>query len=217
MKRKIRLLAALFCIFAIMFAVWILSRNATPGESARATQTLSSAAPHNSGAATVAAPANRSPGLVRITAGGSRPVTAAEVDDAPWKLREEWRRLDVSFLDIGNAASAGVVPAEIEFPLFDGVTVTVVNLEFRPQHRPNRGVFFGEVKGVGGHVIFSYVNNALSGAIHAHNGAGYYEIRNATPQGGDSSAIFLARLDPEKMPVCAVCAEHEKNISEEYP
>jgi hypothetical protein len=154
-------------------------------------------------------PAPPPPGPVnRITASGNRPTPAAELSQEPWKVREEWRELSVSFLDIGNRVRNGEPPpSELEFPLFDGNAVTLTDFEYRPQGLADEGVFFAKVKGeaAGGHVLFSYVKNALVGTIHVPSHSFYYEIRNNTPQGGAASQIFLAQLDPIKMPRCGTC------------
>jgi hypothetical protein len=145
---------------------------------------------------------------VRITALANKPTPAAELALEPWKLREEWRELSVSFLDIGTRVRNGEPPpSELEFPLFDGNSITLTDFEYRPQANPNEGAFFAKVKGEpeGGHVLFGYVNNALVGTIHVPSKSFYYEVRNNTPQGGAASQVFLAQLDPAKMPRCGTC------------
>ena len=146
--------------------------------------------------------------VIRIAALGNKPVPAAALTEEPWKMREEWRELSVSFFDIGNRVRNGEPPpSELEFPLFDGGAITLTDFEYRPQALPNEGVFFAKVKGepTGGHVLFSYVNNALVGTIHVPSKSYYYEVRNNTPQGGAASQVFLAQLDPLKMPRCGTC------------
>jgi hypothetical protein len=154
-----------------------------------------------------AAPKPTAP-AVRITAHDNVATPAAALTSEPWKLREERRELSTSFFDIGTRVRNGdPPPSELEFPLFDGNTVTLTDFEFRPQALPNEGVFFAKVKNdpLGGHVIFSYVNNALAGSIHSPAVSAFYEIRNATPQGGATSQVFLTQFDPAKMPRCGTC------------
>jgi hypothetical protein len=145
--------------------------------------------------------------VVRIAASEQRPTPAAALSAQPWKIREEWRVLSTSFLSIGNATRAsGKAPEAIEFPLFDGDSITLTNFQYRPQNAPNKGAFLGEVKGENsGHALLAYVNNALVGTIHIPSQARYYEIRNNTPDGGAVSQVFLAQLDPAKMPACGTC------------
>jgi hypothetical protein len=144
---------------------------------------------------------------VRIVASEQRPTPAAALVAQPWKIREEWRVLSESFLNIGNATrTTGKTPEEIEFPLFDGESITLTHFRYRPQNAPNKGAFLGEVKGENtGHVLLSYVNNALVGTIHIPAQSRYYEIRNNTPDGGAVSQVFLTQLDPAKMPTCGTC------------
>ncbi|EIP97262.1 hypothetical protein OpiT1DRAFT_01695 [Opitutaceae bacterium TAV1] len=155
-----------------------------------------------------AAPANDDGYPVRIKATGSVPTPAAALASEPWKLREEKIWLSQSFLDIGTRVRNGeAVPDELEFPIFDGSSLTFTGLRYHRLDSANEGIFTARVKGDpgGGHVLFSYVNHALSGVIHAPESGLALSIRNATPQGGESSVIYLAQLDPEKMPVCGTC------------
>ena len=147
---------------------------------------------------------------VRIAALGNRPVPPENFSGEPWKLREEWRQLNISFLEIGNALQqGGALPSEIEFPLFDGATITLTHLKFVPQNAPHKGVFFARVKDDPvSHVMFSYVNRSTVGEIHIPSQNIQYEINNATPDNGPDSQIYLAQLDPAKLPVCGVCSQH---------
>jgi hypothetical protein len=165
------------------------------------------AAPADS-TSTPPAPAAPASAPVRITASNVIRTPDQDLADEPWKIREERRELSESFLNIGNRVRSGEpAPAEVEFPLFDGKSVTLTDFEYHPQSLPNEGVFFAKVKGdvSGNHVLFSYVNNALVGAIHVPSLDLFFDIRNATAQGGAASEIFLAQLNPAKMPVCGTC------------
>jgi hypothetical protein len=146
--------------------------------------------------------------IVKITAIEAKPTSAADLANTPWKKREEWRKMSVSLFDIGSAVRKGnPLPAEIEFPLFDGKSVTLNNLRFRPQRLTSDGVFLAGIKGedLGSHALLSYANNALTGEIHGPSGS--YTIRNNTPKDGTASQIFLEQLDPSKMPPCGTCLQ----------
>jgi hypothetical protein len=172
--------------------------------------TMQTPAPNLPADATTAsgAPIAASSSRLRITAERLHATPAADLVGEPYKLREEKLRLSGTIRSLGDRVRAGgALPAELEFPTFDGGSLTLTNLEFRPQALPNEGVFFAKVKGetLGGHVLLSYVNNALVGAIHAPGLGVYLDIRNGTPQGGAVSDIFMAQLDPSKMPTCGNC------------
>ncbi|MDR1497469.1 MAG: hypothetical protein LBS59_03515 [Puniceicoccales bacterium] len=161
--------------------------------------------PVNNPAVTAAKPA-AAPISIRVVADNITAQPAAELE--AHHLRAEKRDLSESFLNIGERVKNGSTIETLEFPLFDGESVQLANFEYRPQGGPNEGVFFASIKGEANrdHVLFSYVNNALTGTIHIPSQNRYYDIRNATPQGGAKSQIILTQLDPAKMPRCGTCA-----------
>jgi hypothetical protein len=135
-------------------------------------------------------------------------------------LREERRDLSESFLRIGNSIRDGAPPpSEIEFPLFDGNTVTLTDFKLIPFAPKNEGVFSAKVKGVETthHVFLSYVNNTLNGEIHVPAAvpaaSRYYEIRNAaTPAGADITRTFLAQIDPSRLK-CGECSPRKVTVN----
>ena len=121
--------------------------------------------------------------------------------DEEYKIREERRDLSLSFLELAKHFSTEPID-RLDFPLFDGQQVHLTDITHKP-HDATAGVFFAKVEGEphGGHVVLAYVNNALAGSIHLPTKGLYFEIRNATPQGGAQS--------PPRCPSVALATPNE--------
>jgi hypothetical protein len=142
----------------------------------------------------------------RLAVTGS--VTAVPRSDFvdPSYMREERREVVPNVSEFGRRYKDEPFK-EMEFPLFDGESVQLTDVELRVLS-PNEGVFLAKVKGdpSGGHFMLSYVGNAVSGTLHIPSQDRYFFIRNASPDGAVQSFNFLAQVDPDKMPKCGTCA-----------
>lgn len=135
-----------------------------------------------------------------------RSVTGMRPDPAVHhELRVEERALSVTIPELYRSDSTSP-PETLRFPLFDGRSVLLKSLRHQPMGT-GQGVLFAEADGEpqGGHVLLSYVGPALAGMIHLPARGEFYEIRTA-PNG---SSHILTQLDPDKMPACGTCVQHQ--------
>ncbi|MDR2513132.1 MAG: hypothetical protein LBD01_05005 [Puniceicoccales bacterium] len=121
------------------------------------------------------------------------------------KLRQERRELDTALLDLARRLETEPL-ARLDFPLFDGQQVHLVDIKHTAKDS-TAGVFFAKVEGEaqGGHAILAYAKNALAGSIHLPSKGLYFLVHNAAPQGEAPNQSFLIQLDPTKMPKCGTC------------
>jgi hypothetical protein len=125
--------------------------------------------------------------------------------------------------ELAQRIKNGTDIGEIDFPLFDGKTVRLTNLQL-DYIAPDEGVIYAKIVGEpgGGDAQLSYVGSALSGRIHLPSRNLFYNIRNASepttaPDGTQSASSFLTQEDPKKMPVCGTCAAQAKTAATPRP
>jgi hypothetical protein len=131
-------------------------------------------------------------------------------------IREERRQITFSapLAELGRRVKNGGESGEIVFPLFDGKTVRLTDLQL-DYISPDEGVFYAKVAGEpgGGDAQLSYVGSALSGRVHLPTQNLFFNIRNGgepstAPDGSTIASSYLTQEDPAKMPVCGVCAAY---------
>lgn len=129
---------------------------------------------------------------------------AAKEGDVDYELRSEKRRFSSGINDLfsGNGTEH---PKSLGFPLFEGRSLKLTHLRHQSM-AADRGVVMAKAASVsdGGHILLSYVGDALAGAIHLPSRNEFYEIRTAP----DGVSHILSRIDPSMMPPCQGCAEH---------
>lgn len=131
-------------------------------------------------------------------------VSEITVAESAYEMRSESRVLPVAFSGIFEADPSSR-PETLKFPLF-GDDVVVLKFLRHQTMGARQGVVIAKAEGEpdGGHVVLSYVGDALAGMIHLPLRGEFYEIRNGP---GERSHV-LTQLDPNEMPKCGICAEH---------
>jgi hypothetical protein len=116
-------------------------------------------------------------------------------------LREQAQTMQPTLRELGQDFDA-LQFQTLKLPLFDSRMLVLEHVSHRAIGG-SVGVFTGSVTGEphGGHVVLSYVNDAVAATIHLPGTGESYEIRT----GADGFSHILSQLDPTKIPPCGSC------------